>query len=135
MIDEVQKKIGQSSVNHFYPILLNLENDCTEEKFEVIYTLMTLHHVKDIEKITHEFSTMLLSGGLLIIGDLEKEDGNFHRYPENQDVHFGFEKEYLYRILKNSGLRVEKYSVFHEMERVHMDQPKTYSLFFLCASK
>jgi ubiquinone/menaquinone biosynthesis C-methylase UbiE len=134
MLDEVQKKIEQNFIKHFTPILLNLEKESYNVKFDVIYTLMTLHHVADIEKFIGDFAKMLLPGGMLIIADLEKEDGDFHRFPENQEVHFGFEKNKLELILTDNKLVMNEYRVFYNIERTHTGESKIYTLFILSAS-
>jgi 2-polyprenyl-3-methyl-5-hydroxy-6-metoxy-1,4-benzoquinol methylase len=79
--------------------IIDLENEELSEKFDVIYTLMTLHHIKDIEKVIKKFSSMLKKNGILFIGDLEKEEGDFHKQENNHDVHFGFDEQYMIDIL------------------------------------
>jgi 2-polyprenyl-3-methyl-5-hydroxy-6-metoxy-1,4-benzoquinol methylase len=133
MIGEVQQKIEKLGVAHFTPVKLDLENETVNEKFDVIYSLMTMHHVKNVEKLISEFGKIISTGGMLILGDLVKEDGNFHKYPENQDVHFGFEKEYLEQVLKENGLLLNDYKVFHELERDHTST--IYPLFVINAIK
>ncbi len=133
MINEVQNKIAQNAVTHFYPLMLDLEKTNINASFDVIYTLMTMHHVKNVEKVVSEFSKILLPGGILIIGDLEKEDGDFHRYPENQEVHHGFDKELLDNVLKSNYLKMNSYNVFYNMERTHTGETKNYPLFILSA--
>lgn len=135
MIDEVNKKIKEHSVTHFKTMILDLEKDNFDNKFDVIYTLMTLHHVKDVEYVIRQFSNMLNAGGMLIIGDLVEEDGNFHTEDNKHDVHFGFKKEYLTDILSSNNLIVEDYKVFHEIERTHTGVAKMYPLFLISAEK
>lgn len=133
MIDEVKRKISENNIKHFHPLLANVEEKPIKGKFDVIYTNMTLHHIQNIEKVIKELSLLLNPDGMLMIGDLESEDGNFHTFPENQEVHNGFDKIELEKILNNCGLKLYKYHIFHEMERDHTGKVKTYGLFYLMA--
>lgn len=135
MIDEVNKKLLVSDIKNIIPVVLDLENISFPEKFDVIYTLMAMHHVNNVEHVIAEFSKMLNKEGMLIIGDLEDEDGDFHPYPENQDVHFGFERTYLENILIKHGLKIIEFQTFHQMERTHTGTSKVYNLFSLSAVK
>ena len=135
MIEQLKMKIDKSGVKNFYPRILDFEKESASEKFDIIYTLMTLHHVKDVAEVIKQFSLALNPGGLLIIGDLEKEDGYFHKYPENQDVHHGFEKQYIEELFKKNQLITIQYKVFYEMERDNSGIAKTYPLFAISATK
>lgn len=133
MIEEAQKKIDAHSIQNFYPKLLDLEKEDYPYSFDVIYTLMTLHHVKDVSYVISKLSNMLNPGGMLFIGDLVPEDGDFHSFPENQEVHFGFDKIFMQDILLQNNLKISEYKMFHEIERGHTGITKKYKLFFLMA--
>ena len=71
-------------------------------RFDGIISSMTLHHIKDVPNIIKKFHDLLMPGGFIAIGDLEKEDGTFHQ--NNSGVeHFGFNIEYLRGTLKKAG--------------------------------
>ena len=53
---------------------------CRPERFDLVYTLMTLHHIPDTAKILGSFQALLQPGGVLCIADLDKEDGSFHSH-------------------------------------------------------
>jgi len=135
MIDELAKKIEKEKAAHFNAELINLEDDQHNAEYDVVYTLMAMHHVKEVDTVMEKFERILKPGGMLIIGDLETEDGNFHPYPENQDVHHGFEREFLEKVLTEKKLDFNEYDVFHEIERTHTGTPKMYGLFVLSAIK
>lgn len=77
-------------------------------KFDIIFTQMVLHHIKDVPAILGKFYDMLLPGGYLAIADLNSEDGSFHG--PGVEVHHGFDPEDLMVELKHSGFEnlVEK---------------------------
>ena len=49
-----------------------------EDRFELIVTVMTLHHIADLPPVLAAFAEMLTDEGRLCIVDLEAEDGSFH---------------------------------------------------------
>jgi len=51
---------------------------------------MTMNHVKGINAMFVQFHSVQNDGGIIVISDLDREDGSFHT--ENRGVyHFGFE--------------------------------------------
>ncbi|NBC84012.1 MAG: methyltransferase domain-containing protein [Bacteroidetes bacterium] len=135
MIDEAQRKIEAQNIQHFYPKLLDLEKEDYPYSFDAIYTLMTLHHVKDVSYVIRKLSKMLNLGGMLFIGDLVPEDGDFHSYPENQEVHYGFNKSFIDDLFKQNNLKTIKYHVFHEITKEHTGISKVYPIFTANAIK
>ena len=133
MLDMVREKTEKAGIDHFKPLLIDIEKKEHKGKYDVIYSLMALHHVRNVPKVISSLGKMLNKNGILIIGDLEKEDGNFHQYPENLDVHYGFEKKKLERILIENNFEVHDYGIFHELIREHTGTPVTYPLFFITA--
>jgi SAM-dependent methyltransferase len=48
------------------------------KRYDIIYSLMTLHHVLDTDAILQRFHAALAPNGLLCIADLDAEDRPFH---------------------------------------------------------
>ncbi len=63
------------------------------------------------------FYSMLNKDGLLIIIDLDKEDGNFHMDTKDFSGHNGFEHKYIENILKHVGLLNIKSETFFYSEK------------------
>jgi putative AdoMet-dependent methyltransferase len=83
---------------------MDLSKEKLDRKFDGIISSMTMHHVKDIQKIFHKFYNMLNENGVIAIADLEEEDGSFHS--EDFSVfHFGFEKESFLNQAKEAGFK------------------------------
>ena len=73
---------------------VNLETDATpNEQFDLIVTVMVLHHIHDLPRVLTAFATLLVPGGHLCVADLEREDGSFHG--ADFDGHHGFERTAL----------------------------------------
>lgn len=105
MINIVRKKV----INHNISNIILIRKDLTKEKynvekFDVIFTSLTLHHIVDVKNMIKTFYSMLNKNGILIIIDLDKEDGSFHMDTKDFSGHNGFEHKYMENILKSVGL-------------------------------
>ena len=72
-----------------------------DEQFDLIVTVMTLHHIHDLTAVLRSFADLLAPGGHVCIADLEKEDGTFHT--ADFDGHHGFERAPLAADLSEAG--------------------------------
>ena len=110
------------------PIDLSIEKpDIT---FDGIISSMTMHHVKDINRLFETFYDMLKSGGFIALADLDCEDGSFHS--EDTGVcHYGFERDFISKCAKEAGfedITVQDASV---VKKPYGDYP----VFLLCGKK
>jgi len=136
MIKVLQDKILKSGIKNFEPLLIDLLNDDLKTAgFDVVYTLMTLHHISDIELIISKFNSILNTGGYLCIADLVQEDGSFHAHLHDFDGHLGFDKEKLTIILNNNGFDVQFYKICFEIEKKSESGIKKYPLFLMIGKK
>ena len=71
------------------------------DRYDLVFSMMTLHHVSDVPRGLAAFDELLNHGGYLCIADLDAEDGSFHG-PE-MDVHHGFERAALRADLEKAG--------------------------------
>lgn len=72
-----------------------------DEQFDLIVTVLTLHHIPNLPAVLAGFAHLLAPGGHLCIADLEKEDGSFHG--ADFDGHHGFERPALTNDLRAAG--------------------------------
>lgn len=72
-----------------------------DERFDLILTVLTLHHIHDLDPVLHAFGSLLVDGGVLGIVDLEAEDGSFHG--EGFAGHHGFDRTELTARLEAAG--------------------------------
>lgn len=134
MINVLKEKIKNQQINNFKPLLIDLIKTPSKiEKTDVIFTLMTLHHINNIEQISNIFHSLLNTNGYLCIADLDEEDGSFHPKEQNFDGHFGFNKNNLETILKNAGFEIVHYSIPYTIENKETD--KKYPVFLMIAKK
>jgi len=142
MMDESEKmtevtiqKCKNSEVTNLFPLKYDLLIDpLPEERYDLIFSLLTLHHIRDLDEIFEKFEALLNPGGLVAIIDLEKEDGSFHDY-EFQG-HLGFERKDLEQIISKTGLKPIHYEVCYTIEReLEEGEIGKYPLFMLVAEK
>ena len=134
MIDVLKEKIEKCDIKNFKPLLLDLLDDNLNiGTFNVIFTLMTLHHIPELNKILNIFNSLLKTNGYLCIADLVKEDGSFHYEYPDFDGHNGFDKNELSEFLKTNGFIVVYYSICYEIKKE--SENKTYPLFLMICKK
>ena len=103
---------------------VNLEIEpAPDEQFDLIVTVMTLHHIHDLTRVLTGFADLLAPGGHLCIADLEQEDGSFHG--ADFDGHHGFERAGLAARLGDAGFVDIRFSGCTELVR----DDGTYSVF------
>ena len=83
---------------------------------DLVYSNMTLHHVRDPAQMVARAAGLLRRGGTLCIVDLDAEDGSFH--PDKTDVeHFGFSADTMQGLLASAGLGELSSTVAHTVHR------------------
>ena len=136
MISVLEEKIKVNGLSNFEPICIDpLVDDVVLKDFDVIYTLMTLHHIHELQKIMQIFNSGLKTGGYLCIADLISEDGTFHSKPSEFTGHKGFDKEELSLLLKENGFQSKFYKIVFTIEKEVDGRIKKYPLFLVIAKK
>jgi ubiquinone/menaquinone biosynthesis C-methylase UbiE len=136
MMEVLSEKIQREKIPNMRPLLIDLYKDnFSHSGFDIIYTLLTLHHVKDIARTFEIFNSMLVPGGYVCIGDLITEDGSFHSGDPEFDGHKGFDPVELKKLLKLNGFTTEHEKIFSVIEREHHQEIKKFPLFLIIGKK
>ncbi|RUT79038.1 class I SAM-dependent DNA methyltransferase [Ancylomarina longa] len=136
MIQVLQEKIKESRLSHFKPLHIDLTTDKLESKaYDVVYTLMTMHHIPDTDHILKAFRDILKPDGYLCIADLVEEDGSFHAHQQHFNGHNGFNKNAFADQLSKYGFEVVYYKICFEMERNFDGNIRKYPLFLMICKK
>jgi ubiquinone/menaquinone biosynthesis C-methylase UbiE len=115
-------------------VQLDLATDpAPAERYQLIYTLMTLHHIADTGKILRDFCTLLDPGGWVCIADLDQEDGSFHG-PDFAG-HTGFDRDALAEKAQRAGLTSITFSTVFQMPKVVANRKKDFPVFLMSAQK
>ncbi|NMC41721.1 MAG: class I SAM-dependent methyltransferase [Bacteroidales bacterium] len=136
MLKVLNEKILQKNITNMTPYHLNEVNTLRSAgNFDLVYTLLTLHHIRDLTPLFSDFREIIKPGGWLILGDLYTEDGSFHEGDPGFDGHKGFDPEDLARKLFSEGFRNISYHTFHTIEKVAGGSRKEFPLFLLHGRK
>lgn len=134
MVKLTNDKCERRDIRHFHPIQYDLLNDeLPEHKFELIYTLMTMHHVDDTNAILDKFHAVMNPNGSLVIIDLVTEDGSFHNFEFNG--HLGFDQDELEEKLVKNGFEPVSYQIGYTIKAERGGEMRDYPLFVLIAKK
>jgi predicted TPR repeat methyltransferase len=102
MREVIESKIAAGALPDARVWALDLSTEAPpSERFDVIVTVLALHHIPHLEPVLAGFAALLDPGGHLCIVDLERKDGSFHGV--DFDGHHGFERPALAAALADAG--------------------------------
>ena len=133
MLEVLRRKIEATgaAAGHLTAMQLDLLGDpLPAERFDLVFTSMVLHHVRDVPRVLDAFARLLVPGGSLCIADLDAEDGSFHG-PDVTDVHRGFERGWLQGQLQATGLVDVRFSTLCEIHKETAAGERTFPVFFV----
>ncbi|MDP2267270.1 MAG: class I SAM-dependent methyltransferase [Thiobacillus sp.] len=134
MLEVVAEKIAAQGVTNMMPMKLDLLTDpAPTQKFDLIVTAMTLHHVPDTDHILRVFHDLLNPGGYLCIADLDQEDGSFHG-PE-VDVYHGFDQADLGRRTTLAGFADVQFQTVFTITKERETGTQDYPVFLMTAQR
>ncbi len=134
MLEVVNEKIAALGVTNMATLQLDLLADpAPSERFDLIVTAMTLHHVPDTDHILRIFHDLLKPGGTLCIADLDKEDGSFHGI--EVDVHHGFDQADLGQRAAQAGFADLQFQTVFSIAKEHATGPRDYPVFLMTARR
>lgn len=134
MLAVLDEKIAAAGSSHLHSIALDLSTDALPSaRYDLIYTLLTLHHVADIDQLLRAFHGLLRPGGWLAIADLDAEDGSFHG--PGFVGHNGFDRPILRTQLTNAGFRQVDFSTCYVMKKRSDQGMREYPLFLAVATR
>ncbi len=132
MLEVVAEKIAAQGVTNMTPMKLDLlAGPLPTQRFDLIVTAMTLHHVPDTDHILRVFRDLLNPGGYLCIADLDREDGSFHG-PE-VDVHHGFDQADLSRRTAQAGFSDMHFQTVFTITKERESGTQDYPVFLMTA--
>ena len=136
MLSVLREKTDRSGIENVEPVWAEKEEQpFPEAGYHLIFSSMTLHHLKNYKRMLKKMYRSLLPGGYLAVADLEKESGDFHN--DNSTVaHFGFEKERLRRQAGKIGFVDIRTPRIYTIRKERDDGTlKEYPMFLLTARK
>ena len=132
MLDVLREKIAAAGIVNMTPVRLDLTADpLPAERFDLIYSLMTFHHIADTGRILSDLHALLAARGYLCIADLDREDGSFHGAAFSG--HRGFDREELARKTERAGFHKVQFSSVFSIRKGQ--PPRDYPVFLMTAEK
>jgi ubiquinone/menaquinone biosynthesis C-methylase UbiE len=134
MLAVLREKIAAGSFWNMTPVQLDLTIDpLPAERCQLIYTLMTLHHIPDTDRMLRAFYQLLDAQGYLCLADLDTEDGTFHE--DEFHGHLGFDRAELGAKAGQAGFRnIHFTTVFHMIKDVN-GAGHDFPIFLMVAQK
>ena len=134
MLEVVAEKIAAQGVTNMTSVKLDLLADpLPAQRFDLIVTSMTLHHVPDTDAILAVFHALLNPGGYLCIADLDQEDGSFHG--TDVDVHHGFDRADLSRRAADAGFADPQFQTVFSIAKEQAGGTRDYPVFLMTARR
>ncbi len=135
MVKVLNEKLKAEKADNLKVVKADLEHeDFKGGPFDLIYTLMVLHHVGDVETIIRKFHSLLRPGGHLAISDLYSEDGSFHG--EGFHGHHGFDPVSLTALLGKYGFTgINHHKVYVIDKKTSDNNSKKFDIFLMTAGR
>lgn len=122
MREVMRAKIEAASITDARVWDLDLATEpAPDEHFDLIVTVLTLHHIEHTDVVLAGFAELLDENGTLCVVDLDEEDGSFHG--DDFDGHRGFERSALARNLTAAGFTDVVFTDCHHIVRDDVNYP------------
>jgi len=135
MLDVLREKIANVGVTNMHPVRLDLLADrLPNTSYDLTYSLMVLHHIDNVKEVLSRFHDLLVPDGILLVADLDKEDGSFHT-DGSTDVHLGFEHAELQRMVEEVGFGNISFTTAYQIKKQIGNDEKIFPVFLMAAQK
>lgn len=135
MLDVLAEKIAAAHVTNMRPLKLDLTTDpLPAERYQLTYSLLTLHHIQDTQAVLEKFHALLEPNGILLVADLDKEDGTFHT-DGTTDIHLGFARMELQKQVEAAGFGEVTFTTAVILHKKVHDAEKDFPLFLMMARR
>jgi ubiquinone/menaquinone biosynthesis C-methylase UbiE len=135
MLNVLREKIAKAEVTNMHPVRLDLASDpLPDERYDLTYSLMVLHHVQDAKGMLSKFFELLKPNGILLVADLDQEDGSFHT-DGSTDVHKGFARGELQGMVEEAGFGNVSFMTAYEIKKQIGNEEKIFPVFLMAAQK
>ena len=105
MVEVAQERIAAAGLgDRLRAVQADLSTNPLEGTYDVVWSSLALHHVRDLPGLLRSLAELLVDGGRLAIADLDEDpDGAFHADKVDFDGHHGFDRRRLTEDLARAG--------------------------------
>ena len=135
MIKELEQKLVDQNITNIQTYTGDILESDFDRKFDIIYSSMVMHHIKDFQSVIKKLVSYLKTNGKLIIVDLLPDNGEFHREHENFEGHHGFTINEMVSALTEAGLKEVSGRKFYSSYKPVENKKHPYSLFSVVGIK
>jgi len=135
MLSVLTQKVQAAGLDHLQTRVLDLTSEPPPaERFDLIFSSMTMHHIADVAALVRTFHGMLKPGGWLALVDLDTEDGSFHGDGMPGVMHHGFDRTALQDDLRAAGFGQTSARTAHTVTKIADDgRANHYPVFLITA--
>ena len=131
MLAKAEEKLATGAYPGARTMRLALTIDALpDDRFDLVVSLMALHHVLDTRVALGQVAHLLAPGGRIALIDLEVEDGTFHSDPADPVLH-GFDRDALRGQAEAAGFRDVAFRACGALEK----DGRAYPLFLVTATR
>lgn len=134
-IKELEQKLRDRHLSHLQTYTGDILESDIDRQFDVIYSSMVMHHIKDFKAVIKKLVSYLKNNGKLIIVDLLPDSGEFHRHHLEFDGHHGFTINEMVAALKEADLKEVTGRKFYSSYKPIENKNHPYSLFSVIGMK
>jgi ubiquinone/menaquinone biosynthesis C-methylase UbiE len=134
MIAVAREKIAAAGASNATAIEADLTSSpAPSATYDLVCTLMTLHHIPDVPALLRTFHRLVAPGGYLCVSDLDKEDGSFHG--AGFAGHSGFARSTVAAWLSEAGFSDVELSTVAEIDKETASGRRRFPLFLAVARR
>jgi 2-polyprenyl-3-methyl-5-hydroxy-6-metoxy-1,4-benzoquinol methylase len=136
MLDVFNKRINELKLSEVKALYLDLDRgDILSGSYDLVMSNMTLHHVKELKSLFHQFQNIILPGGYLCIADLDLDDGMFH--VDNTGVfHSGFDRAEMREVFRDTGFEnIQDITAAEVMKPTSKGEMRRFTIFLMTGQK
>jgi 2-polyprenyl-3-methyl-5-hydroxy-6-metoxy-1,4-benzoquinol methylase len=131
MLEAADAKIATGAYPGARTLQLAIGEDALpDDRFDLVVSLMALHHVPDTAAAVVALASLLVPGGRIALVDLETEDGSFHTDAPGPVLH-GFDRDDLRGELEAAGFREVAFRPAYDVTH----DERAYPLFLVTATR
>lgn len=134
MLAVVREKIAAAGATNAEPLHVDFSTGAAPDaRYDLVCTLLTLHHVPDTEALLRRFHDILAPGGTVCVVDLDEDGGAFHG--PGFEGHNGFDRREIARRLERSGFAGARVTTACEVVKETEAGPRRFPLFLATATR